>query len=133
MTGSGLDYPITHNCDTSGAPICDGGNTTDVAKEDRKRRVLSFLVDSRLALPRTVLYRNLRYRGADFSESSLKNYLSELKDEGYVERIDAEEFAVGNVIRSNDDPGYWVATGEGAEYIEGQRAGSADDIDTSHL
>jgi len=104
-----------------------------VPKEDRKRRVLAFLVDSRLALPRKALFRNLRYQGADFSDGSLKNYLAELREEGVVERIDAEAFAEGRVVVSDDDPGYWLATSEGKEVIESERSTYQDDIDTSHL
>jgi len=111
----------------------DGGETPDVAKEDRKRRVLAFLVDSGMALPRKALFRNLRYQGADFSDSSLKNYLGELQEEGLVERVDANAFAEGRVEKTSKDPGYWLATGDGAEVIEDFRTDQEGDIDTDHL
>lgn len=133
MADTGGSYPIGHNSGKSDTPIRDGGEPPDVAKEDRKRRVLEFLVDSRMALPRKVLYRNLRYRGADFSESSIKNYLRELREEGLIERVDAEAFAKGRVTVTDSDPGYWVATGEGEARITSEREDRADDIDTSHL
>jgi hypothetical protein len=104
-----------------------------MGKQERKQRVLAFLVDSRLALPRAPIYRNLAYQGADFSDSSLKNYLAELREEGYVERIDAEAFAKGDVIVSDSDPGYWLATSEGQEYVNRIREDQRRDIDTSHL
>ncbi|WP_435069187.1 hypothetical protein [Haloplanus sp. C73] len=104
-----------------------------MGKQERKQRALAFLVDSRLALPRAPIFRNLSYQGADFSDSSLKNYLAELRDEGYVERIDAEKFAEGEVVVSDSDPGYWVATSEGREYIERIREDQRKDIDISHL
>lgn len=103
-----------------------------MGKEERKRRVLSFLVETRIAMPRVVLFRNLSYRGAAFSESSVKNYLNELRAEGLVERIDAEAFANGQVRISNDDPGYWIATSEGVDLITTE-AEQENDIDTSHL
>jgi hypothetical protein len=113
--------------------MADGGNKADVAKEDRKRRVIAFLVDSGMALPRKALFRNLKFQGADFSDSSLKNYLGELREESLVERVDAKAFAEGRVTPSDDDPGYWIATGDGVERIQEYRAEQENDIDTSHL
>lgn len=133
MSNIGPDLPISNNPDKFGATLYAAPDGGDVAKEDRKRRVLAFLVDSRLALPRTALFRNLRYQGADFSEGSLKNYLRELREEGLVERIDAEKFAEGQVSVSDDDPGYWVATSDGRDVIESERSTFQDDIDTDHL
>jgi len=53
-----------------------------MGKVDRKAMVVQYLVHTRLALPTAVLYRNLRLRqNATFSESTLKNYLSELEEE----------------------------------------------------
>lgn len=126
-------FPISRNDDRFGAGnyhATDGGN---VGKKERKHRVLAFLVDCRLALPRLALYRNLAYQGADFSDGSLKNYLKELREDGYVERIDAEAFASGRVVVSDEDPGYWIVTSKGQEYIEAIRMDQRDDIDTSHL
>lgn len=110
-----------------------GGNVDGVGKKERKERVLSFLVDSRLALPTVALYRNLSYHGADFTDNTLKNYLAELREEGYVERIDAEAYADGEIVVSDDDPGYWVATKAGMEHIEQIQADQRQDIDTDHL
>jgi len=123
-------YPITRESDNSGAHFTDGGEDCSMSKEDRKRQVLELLAETRAALPRTVLFRNLSYRGANFSDSSLKNYLAELRDEGLVERINAEAFADGRVKVSDDDPGYWIVTKEGHAEVE---ADGSDDIDTSHL
>jgi DNA-binding transcriptional ArsR family regulator len=133
MSETGGSCPVGKNSDKFGTPFTDGGENEDVAKEDRKRRVLRFLVDSGLAMPRKVLFRNLRYRGADFSDSSIKNYLRELREEGLVERIDANQFEEGRVVVSDDDPGYWVATSEGDELVKSIDAEQSDDIDTSHL
>lgn len=118
------------NFDGSNLFASDGGS---VGKAERMNRVLSFLVDSRMALPFSALYRNLCYQGADFSESSLKNYLKELRENGHVERIDADEFELGNVVISEESPGYWLATAEGRDHIEELREDHRDDIDTSHL
>lgn len=133
MAQTNEDYPISRNHDRFGDGnyhATDGGN---VGKRERKHRVLAFLVDCRLALPRLALYRNLAYQGADFSDGSLKNYLRELREEGYVERIDADEFASGRVVVSDEDPGYWLVTSEGHEYIKSIRMDQRDDIDTGHL
>ncbi|WP_254831605.1 hypothetical protein [Haloglomus salinum] len=133
MLESGCKYPVDKRFDKSATPICDGGDDEYVAKEDRKRRVLAFLVDTGMAMTRKVLYRNLRYNGADFSESSLKNYLKELRDDGLVERVDAKEYARGTLVSTDDDPGYWLATADGAKEIEDYRDAHQDEIDSSHL
>lgn len=123
-------YPITMESDKFGTHFTDGGENEDMSKEDRKRQVLELLAETRVALPRTVLYRNLSYRGAKFSDSSLKNYLSELRADDLVERVDAQEFANGRVEVSDDDPGYWIVTKGGYSGVEAE---GNDDIDTSHL
>jgi hypothetical protein len=133
MTSFNQRYPVSKMIDSFNTPICDGGNGDGMAKEDRKRRVLAFLVDSGMAMTRKVLYRNLRYNGADFSDSSLKNYLRELREEGLAERIDAEKFADRNIVRSDEDPGYWIATSEGAEEIKEYRQERNTEFDTGHL
>lgn len=133
MSDMGLNWPISKKPDRFGGPIYRASDGGSVGKEERKQRVLAFLVDCRLALPRLALYRNLSYQGADFSDGSLKNYLAELRQDGYVERIDAEAFAEGRVEISDDDPGYWLATVEGRNYITSIRADQRDEIDTSHL
>jgi len=124
------NYPTKRDSDRFGTHITDGGDNGRVSKEDRKLQVLEFLAETRIAMPRTVLFRNLSYRGAKFSDSSLKNYLRELREDGLVERIDAEEFKNGRVRVSDSDPGYWIVTKEG--YAKADTT-NGDDIDTSHL
>ena len=85
-----------------------------MGKEDRKALVLQYLVHTRLALPTAVLYRNLRLRqNATFSESTLKNYLSELETEGLLKRIDPEAMTERKVVQVDDGRGYWTATDRG--------------------
>lgn len=133
-----MDFPfqnwgIDSNSDRFGGDFRLAGDGGGMGKQERKQRVLAFLVDSRLALPMTPLFRNMKYNGADFSESSLNNYLAELRDEGYVERIDAEKFAEGVVVVSDDHPAYWIATSDGSEYIDRIREDQRDEISTDHL
>jgi len=133
MVVNAQNYPVCNSNDKFGGHFRVANDGGSMGKQERKQRVLAFLVDSRLALPRTPLYRNLAYNGADFSESSLQNYLRELRDEGYVERIDAEKFAKGTVVVSDDDPGYWIATSDGSDYIKTIRKDQRDEINTDHL
>jgi len=132
MAQNPSNWPVFNNSDNSGTPIADGGDDGDVGKEDRKRRVLAFLVDSGAAFGQVALYRNLRYNGASFSESTLKNYLAELRSEGLIERIDAERFEEGALEPSEEEPGYWVATSEGAERISEYRENHADQFEMGH-
>jgi len=58
-----------------------------MGKEERKEQVLRILDESGLALTPYVLFRNAKMRGATFERRTLSNYLSELVDEGRVEKI----------------------------------------------
>lgn len=74
-----------------------------MGKEERKRIVLRLLVESGLDLPPQVIFHNCKKRGATFERRSVDNYLSELQDEGYVERVP-------------DTQGFYRATDEGRDY-----------------
>jgi hypothetical protein len=92
----------------------------EMGKSDRKALVLQYLVHTRLALPTAVLYRNMRLRqNATFSESTLKNYLSELEDEGLIKRVDPEAMTERKVVEVDDGRGYWLATEAGREQTDG--------------
>ena len=92
----------------------------EMGKSDRKALVLQYLVHTRLALPTAVLYRNMRLRqNATFSESTLKNYLSELEEEGLIKRVDPEAMAERKVVEVDDGRGYWLATEAGREQTDG--------------
>ncbi|MDB2293697.1 hypothetical protein PM085_15680 [Halorubrum ezzemoulense] len=91
-----------------------------MGKSDRKALVLQYLVHTRLALPTAVLYRNMRLRqNATFSESTLKNYLSELEEEGLIKRVDPEAMAERKVVEVDNGRGYWLATEAGREQTDG--------------
>jgi len=122
--------PIQNSSDTFGILTNPRPNSGNVPKEDRKRVVVEFLVQYPLALSRTVLYRNLRYKGATFGSTSLQNYLNELRDEGRVARIDAEEFAEGRLVKSDGEPAYWIATRDGAEWVVDS---GIDNVDISEI
>ena len=87
-----------------------------MSKEDRKALVLQYLVHTRLALPPSVLYRNLRLRqNATFGASTLDNYLDELHEEGLITRIDPEAMEERKLVEIEEGRGYWVATEAGKE------------------
>lgn len=89
-------------------PRSDGGG---MGKEERKEMVLDILRESDLALPPGVIFRNLKYRGATFERRSLDNYLQELLQEGYVEKVDPDVLEDGQLepIESSES-GYFVLT-----------------------
>ncbi|WPH59258.1 transcriptional regulator [Halorubrum virus V_ICIS4] len=92
----------------------------EMGKSDRKALVLQYLVHTRLALPTAVLYRNMRLRqNATFSESTLKNYLSELEKEGLIKRVDPEAMTERKIVEVADGRGYWMATESGREQTDG--------------
>ena len=68
--------------------------------------VLGLLVESGLDLPPEVIFRNLKQRGATFERRSVDNYLSELREEGYVTKTDTKK-------------GYYSATEKGRNFYHG--------------
>lgn len=87
-----------------------------MSKEDRKALLLAYLVHTGLALPPSVLYRNLRlHQNATFGEKTLHNYLDELGDEGLVKRIDPAAMEQRKVVEIDDGRAYWMATDAGRE------------------
>lgn len=57
-----------------------------MGKEQRKRAVLRFMGEHKLALPPGTVYLNMRDRNVTFSERTVKRHLKEMMKEGYVER-----------------------------------------------
>jgi len=95
-----------------------------MGKQERKRLVLTFLAETRLALPPKALFRNLRLQeNATFSEKSLNNYLAELDAEGFVRRVDPEAIEQRNIIEVGDDErGYYLITEAGVEEAAGHES-----------
>jgi hypothetical protein len=90
-----------------------------MAKEDRKRLVLEVLGESGVAMPRTVLLRNVKFRGGRFERTSLGNYLDELMAEGLVKKIDpAAMEAREEVVVDSEQKGYFIATEAGRKRVE---------------
>ena len=95
----------------------DRNESSTMGKRERKRLVLSFLAETRLALPPKALFRNLRLQeNATFSEKSLNNYLAELEAGGFVKRVDPEAIEERTIREVDvDERGYYLITGDGVE------------------
>lgn len=87
----------------SGDDFAPDGDNDGMGKEERKRQVLSILVESGLDLPPAVIFHNCKKRGATFERRSVNNYLDELVESGYVEKVP-------------DTRGYYTATSDGQDY-----------------
>ena len=59
-----------------------------MAKEDRLLQFMALFSDSNLALPPSVAHRNARFRGATWERSTTDNYLSELVERDWLQRVD---------------------------------------------
>jgi len=89
-----------------------------MGKEDRKMQVLSVLVDSDLALPPAVIFRNAKLRGATFERNSTDNYLRELLDEGYIQKVGPGKLEDGDLVEvPSSEEGYFIATESGHERL----------------
>ena len=80
-----------------------GQKSRGMGKEERKRQVLKLLVESGLALPPAVILWNCKKRGATFERRTLDNYIEELVEEGYIEKVDEKR-------------GYYSATTDGRDF-----------------
>jgi len=90
-----------------------------MGKEDRKMQVLSVLVESELALPTIVIFRNAKFRGATFERNSTINYLSELYEDGLVTKVDPKKLEEREMKKiPTGQEGYYVATKAGHERLE---------------
>ena len=119
MPASVFEYVLVCNYDNFGTDIRRRATDGGMGKEDRKRRVLSLLVETGLALPPAVIFRNVKYRGADFERRSVNNYLAELADDGLVMKIDPRSLEQAELQEiPMSDEGYFIATDAGIDFIE---------------
>jgi len=104
----------THHFEQLRADLRDDTKTHGMSKSYRKDVVLSFLNEHRLALPPSVLYRNLRLlENATFSQNTMENYLSQLESDGLVKRVDPKQLADRKVNTVDDGRGYYLITEAG--------------------
>jgi len=104
-------YKIRKNMD------CDD-NPERVAREERMRLVLAYLVETESALPPAAIFRNLKLRGATFERRSVTNFLGELHERGLVQKVDTDALESGTVVAvDRSKPGYWMATEDGRELV----------------
>lgn len=75
-----------------------------MTKEDRKKAQLRLLAESDLVLSPALLHYNLRRRGATFSLNTVHRHLSEMVEEGLVEKVEESE-------------GYYAITDKGRAYL----------------
>jgi repressor of nif and glnA expression len=87
-----------------------------MTKEDRKRQVLDLLVDTEMALPPAVLFRNLKLRGATFEYRSVKTYLRELTEAGYVRKVSPDALQKGRLEDADEGEGYYIATNRAPDF-----------------
>ena len=98
-------------------------NAERVAREERLRLVLEYLVETESALPPAVIFRNLKLRGATFERRSVTYFLGDLHERGLVGKVDTDALESGCVVAVDQgEPGYWMATAEGRQLIETDEA-----------
>lgn len=103
----GVNMPLRH----------DGG---DMTKEDRRRKLLEFMVEHPLALPPLLIYRNLKlHKDVTFTVDSVRNYLDEFAEEGLVKMVEKESLDDGQLkeAEAGTRP-YYIISERGREYLE---------------
>ena len=95
-------------------------NNADMTKEDRRRLVLQFLADHGIAVPPSVIYRNMRlHQGITFGKKSIANYLDEFAEEGLVRRVNPEGLEDRDLRDVPEDKRAWyIITKSGREYLQ---------------
>lgn len=98
----------------------DEFDSDDMGKEDRQRQVLQFMAEYPLAMPPTLIYRNLKlHKNITFSDQSVENYLDEFVERGWVDRVEKSPLDAGNLIEADDDSrAYYIITEEGLDAVE---------------
>jgi repressor of nif and glnA expression len=87
----------------SGANNSGDDDSQSMGREERVRQVLGLLVETELHLPPHVILHNCKERGATFERRTVNRYLKELKEDGYVARVDGTD-------------GFYKATERGRKY-----------------
>jgi len=91
---------------------------TDMAPEDRRHEVLTFMAEHRLALKPTTVYRNLSlHRHITFGQATVLNILQELTDSGDLRRVDPDALGDRRLVDLDPDEGrgVYLVTEEGIE------------------
>jgi repressor of nif and glnA expression len=93
-----------------------GTDEGSMTKEDRKQQVLDLLMETEMALPPAVLFRNLKLRGATFEYRSVKTYLAELTADGYVRKVSPKALHEGRLEEADSGEAYYIATDRASEF-----------------
>jgi len=102
-----------------GENIVSAPDESDMVKSERKELVLQFMEEHPLALPPVLIYRNLRlHRSLRVGKETVKNYLTELEEEGLVLRIDKQALDDGEIKEADaDDRAYYIINDKGREFL----------------
>jgi len=91
---------------------------TDMAPEDRRHEVLTFMAEHRLALKPAAVYRNLSlHRHITFGQATVLNILQELTESGDLRRVDPDALGDRQLVDLAPDEGrgVYIVTEEGIE------------------
>jgi len=108
--------------DNSGGSNKTVTDNENVPPEDRREKVLAFLGEHDIALPPLAIYAGLkRQEGITFSYRTVQNALSDLIEEGYVQKVDTDKLRdKGQIVPVGDSSGrrsYYFITEEGRKRV----------------
>jgi len=93
----------------------------DMAPEDRRREVLSFMSEHRLALKPMTVYRNLcLHRHITFGSATVANILQELTEAGDLRRVDPDALPDRQLVDLDPDGGrgVYIVTEQGRQRVQ---------------
>lgn len=104
----------------TGDTLTEDSNDENMTKDERMDVILQYMEEHPLALPPTVLYRNLRiYRNLYVTDETVKNYLEEMAEKGWVKRVRKEPLDDGVIEDAgSDDRAYYIITDEGRKHVD---------------
>jgi len=108
------------NSDGPNKSVSDNGN---VPPEERREKVLAFLAEHDIALPPLAIYGGLkRQEGITFSYRTIQNALSDLIEDGMVQRVDTDKLRSDGEIHPIEDSSgrrsYYFITEKGRKRAE---------------
>lgn len=108
--------------DNSGGPNNDVDDNRNVPPEHRREKVLAFIAEHDIALPPLAIYAGLkRQKDITFSYRTVQNALSDLVEDGDLQKVDTDKLRDEGEIKSVGDSSgrrsYYFITDQGRERL----------------
>ena len=123
MSKATQDSVNSRKNDNSGGSNKTVDNNGNVPPEHRREKVLTFIAEHDIALPPLAIYAGLkRQKGITFSSRTVQNALSDLVEDGDLQKVDTDKLRDEGEIKSIGDSSgrrsYYFITEQGRERLK---------------